>query len=406
MLGRDPPRGITRSVNRHLIQRAGRIAAVVAAVAVGRMTVGSAQAQAKSVAVTEDQLRTAITRNPTDSVARAELARLLLERRADAAAAEVLAPLIRIDPQYGRDYLRAEVELRLGHVDQAASICQAALDRRETSLGRAQLGRIDCARNRYAAAAQQLNRALVLGDQNPQTQFALGRALLMLRRYFGDVRTLGAPNGVPGRIVDDHYLIERLPNRVDVFLAAPPGSAVYHLQRAADGGVDSLELRLAFARVWLETRHSARAVQAYESLEQRVRDSAIPRQRQADYYHRFARALLDTDRIEPYLERFRQAVYLDPKRYGPKLADAYRRAGRRYVQRGDLSGYTACLTAAINELPDDSDLHYQLGNALWEAGNTTGAVTQWRITLQLKPAHPDRDRILELMDALSNTPAP
>lgn len=377
-------------------------AAVVIAVAVA----GVARAQTANIPRTEDGLSRALAGDPNDQAARLQLAELLVQQKAYDDAIDTLAPIIRIDPQESRDLLRAEIQLRLGNVDDARTLCTRAIERRETSFARAQLGRIQLALHQYSRATDQLQRALELGDQNPHTHAALGIALTESGNPLGETLTISAPNGVPGRIAYGHYLIERTPGRVSQFIAAPPGSAVYHLQRAVDAGIDTLEIKLAFGHVWLHAHHSERAAQVFESIESVVRESGMTRMQQADFYHDYAEALLGADQIEAYLERFRQAVYLDPKRYGPMLVDAYQKAGRKYVQRGDVRAYVDCLQNAVIELPDSPDLHYLLGNALWESGRTADAVSQWQATLSLRPGHPDRNRMLELMDAFTETPAP
>lgn len=389
-----------------LIPMLGSVAiVVVAAVAVMAQT-PPARAPSAADAPTENELRQQLADDPRNQSVRLRLAELLVQKNAYDDAIDVLAPIIRIDPQESRDLLRAEIQLRLGHVDDARTLCTRAIDRRESSFARAQLGRIHLALGQYGRAAEQLQRALELGDQDPHTHAALGVALTETGDYFGETLTIAAPNGVPGRIAYGHYLIERAPKRVSQFIAAPPGSAVYHLQRAVDAGIDTLEVKLAFGRLWLQAHRNERAAQVFASVESDVRQSDMTRPQQADFYHDFSEALIGADRIEACLERFRQAVFLDPKRYGPLLVDAYQKAGRRYVQRGDVRAYVDCLQNAVLELPDSPDLHYLLGNALWESGQTADAVSHWQATLSLQPGHPDRNRMLELMDAFTETPAP
>lgn len=391
--------------SRGSIQRAASVGLLIATVVIADESV-KPHSVSNATSDAERSLRQSLQLDPQNETARIKLAHLLTKRDEFDEAIEVLAPLVRIDPQESRDFLRAEIQLRLGDFENARNICTDALARRESSFGRAQLGRIFLNQRQYSRAAAQFEKALRLGDQNPETHYGLGRALAETNRYFGDIRTVAAPDGVAGRIVEDHYLIERLPNRVNVFRAAPPGCAVYHLQRAIDGGYDSLDLRLCFARLWLHTRHFDRAVQSFAVAEPMVQASDLPRTEKAEFFHDFAQSLIGAERIDDYLERFRQAVFLDPKRFGPKLVKAYQRAGRRYAQRGDVTGYVSCLKSAASELPDSPDIHYDLANALWESGDTSGAIRHWQATLQLRPGHPDRNRMLELMDSLSKSAAP
>jgi len=397
--------GIAHKIIR-LIPAPDSVAIVVVAAVAGMAQTPPARAQSAGDAPTANELRQQLANDPQNLSVRLQLAELLVQGSAFDDAIDALSPIIRIDPQESRDLLRAEIQLRLGRVDEAGTLCRLALDRRESSFARAQLGRIHLALRQYGRAAEQLQRALELGDQDPHTHAALGVALTETGDYFGETLTIAAPNGVPGRIAYGHYLIERAPKRVSQFIAAPPGSAIYHLQRAFDAGIDSLEVKLAFGRLWLYSYRSERAAQVFASVESDIRESDLSRTEQAEFYHDFAEALIGADQIEAYLERFRQAVFLDPKHYGPMLVDAYQKAGRRYVQRGDARAYVDCLQNAVLELPDSPELHYLLGNALWESGRTADAVSQWQATLSLQPGHPDRNRMLELMDAFTETPAP
>jgi Flp pilus assembly protein TadD len=98
----------------------------------------------------------------------------------------------------------------------------------------------------------------------------------------------------------------------------------------------------------------------------------------------------------------KRASARDEKTYGSELVVAYRRAADHYSADGDLTGYLRCLQLAVDESPESAELHYLLGNALYEAGRKVEASRHWRLALELEPDHPDRSRMLELIRVITS----
>ena len=264
-----------------------------------------------------------------------------------------------------------------------------------------QLGNTYLHDEKYALAVESYQAALRLGATEPEVHFKLARAHARLENYLGAVKTRLVPGGAAGRVEDGVYLIEQVPNETGRFFVAPAESAIYHVQLAIDGGLDTPELHLLHADVWLHAGRYARARAIYERIEDRVPDD-----QRAAYYHNDAQACLGLDDLEGYLERLGKAVAIDAKTYGPQLAGAYRVAADRSSAAGDLANQIRYLRLAVAESPDSDELHYALGNSLYETGRSAEASHHWRMTLQLRPNHPDRERMLELIRVIaSETPS-
>jgi tetratricopeptide (TPR) repeat protein len=149
---------------------------------------------------------------------------------------------------------------------------------------------------------------------------------------------------------------------------------------------------LLHADIWVGAGRYTRALAIYRRI-----DGVVPAEQRARYYYQFAQASLGTDDVEGYVERLKRAIALDGDTYGRHLVTAYRRAAEYYGAEGDLDNYIRYLELAAGESPTSADLHYLLGNALYEAGRRVEASRRWRLTLELNPDHPDRRRMLELV---------
>ena len=328
--------------------------------------------------------------------------RHLLETGRFQQAIAALEPLAEQEGTAEIHRLLGEAYLKLGLLTEARQSYATALQLDgESAPDRFQLGRIYLLENKYALAVEHLRQAQRLGVKDGELHQRLAVAYCGLNNYLGRVRTVTARGQSAGRIVGEVYLLEPVPGRADAFLAAPSESAVYHSQRALDEGQDSLEARLTHARIWLGARWYARAAEVYASLEQRVARSTLSAADQARIAAAHAQALYGADDMEGYLAKLKRAVALDEARFAPVLADGFGKVAARYNQRGDLAQYLRYLELAVAESPKSARLHYRLGNGYWEAGRKRQAAREWRITLQIAPDHPDRRRILELIQAIN-----
>ena len=247
----------------------------------------------------------------------------------------------------------------------------------------------------HALAAQALQRATELTPGDAKLRLRLATAYFHLKQYLGTVVQRRVPDGTPGRIAGEYYLLEPVPNRPETWFACPSSSALYQAQRALDAGLDDVSAQLLLADIWLEVGRYETALAIYRSIEKRV-----PPTEQAVYYFRSAQAALGVDALDEYLARLGRAVELDPRKYASTLADAHATVAQRCSRRGDLEGFIRHLELAAKAAPDSPDLHYRLGNAYWEANRRQEAARHWQIALELQPDHPDRERILgRLRDA-------
>ena len=305
---------------------------------------------------------------------------------------KLLEPILDAQPDYAVYHLLGEAYYHTGNPPQARRCLQAAIELKPTnSQNHYLLGSVYLAEGKFALAAEAYQAAQRLGLDTAELHYELATACYHLENYTGRMETRTVLGGLAGRIQDGCYLIDPVPGQRDRFFIAPQGSAIYHLQRALDGGLDTPEVRLLQADIWLGARQHSRALAIYRKIE-----TEIPAADRARYYYHYAQACLGTDDLEGYLDRLQRAIALDKAAYGHHLVTAYRRVADYHNAQGDLDNYIRYLTLAADESPTSADLHYLLGNALYEAGHKLEASRRWRLTLELHPDHPDRTRMLEL----------
>jgi tetratricopeptide (TPR) repeat protein len=114
------------------------------------------------------------------------------------------------------------------------------------------------------------------------------------------------------------------------------------------------------------------------------------------YYH--AQAAFGIGRYDEYLQLLQKAIELDPEAYKSTLVDAYVQVADQHNQAGDLDRYIEFLAKAVAESPRTASLHLKLGYAHEEAQQYDKATAQWRMTLDLEPDHPDRMKLLNLIE--------
>ncbi|MCH7813986.1 MAG: tetratricopeptide repeat protein [Planctomycetes bacterium] len=310
---------------------------------------------------------------------------------------EILNPVPQVQRDHPTASLLGRAYYETGKLTDARRCLQQALqldpnDRDDHFL----LGKVYLDQEKSALAVEHLQSAERLGLDTPDLHMRLATAHFRLGRFIGKIFVTQVAGGRPGRIVGDWYLIDYDAETPDGFLAARRGSAIYHLQRALDGGLDDIEIHLLHAELWLRAGHHARAVAAYRGIEKRIGPADTGR-----YHHGLARACLGLDDLDGFLKHLERAIAADPKTYAAELVTAYRTVADRRSAAGDLTGYIRYLRLAAREAPALAEVRYDLGNALHEAGHDLEASRQWRITLELQPDHPDRVRLLELIGAIA-----
>jgi len=256
-----------------------------------------------------------------------------------------------------------------------------------------QLGNIYLAANRFALAAQSYETALQLGLDSVVLHYKLASAYFNLRNYFGRISVATVKQGKPGTISKDMYLIEQVPGKKDVFRIAPQRSAVFHIERAIEGGLgERADTQMLLANIYLNARRFDRAYEMYKAL-----GDVVPEEDEALYAYYFAQSALGVRKYDEYLQHLREALRLDSEAYGSALIDGYLQVADRYNQAGQLDNYIKHLALAVNESPQTTSLHLKLANAYEEARQYEEAVQQWRLVLDLEPEHPQRTNLLNMI---------
>ncbi len=300
--------------------------------------------------------------------------------------------------------------LRAGQFAEAAALLEEVVTRDPTSLAARTLladayqrgaqpaqaaeqyrriGDVQAEAGRHALAAEAFQKSLTLQD-NPTVRCSLAAAYCRLGQVLGPLTARWMPNAEPGRRMDGQYVLEPDPQRAGWFVTCPSESAVYQVQAALDAGLDTLEVHLLHARVWLLAGKPARAIAILEKRAER-----LPERESGAFWHLYGQAALAVDDLETSTRCLKEAVMRDPNRFQPTLVESYQALADRYSRRGNLLAYIKCLEDAVHLAPRDADLHCRLGNAYGEAGRSTDAARQWQITLELNPDHPQRARLLE-----------
>ena len=299
-----------------------------------------------------------------------------------------------------------EAHLQLGHLADARRYFTGAIEMEpRCAEDHLHLGQVYLREGKCALALERLGQALELGMSNGALHLALAKAYSRMGEYLGPVRRVTVRGHSAGEVFGDILLLEPWGRggggggggETDVFLAAPSESAVYHAQRALDEELDTVEVRLLLADIWLGARYYGRAAGVYASLEERVSRSDLSKAARARIAAAWAEALYGTDDMAGYLRKLKAAAALDRAGFASALAQGYGRVAARYNQRGDLARYIRYLELAVAETPKSSTLRYRLGNAYREAGQDRRAAQEWQIALQITPNHPDRRRMLEVI---------
>ncbi len=253
---------------------------------------------------------------------------------------------------------------------------------------------------KFSLAIEALESAQRLGSKDAHLHLNLARAYHRIGVDLGELEVRLLPEGRVGRLHQGYYLIEPVARRLGEFLVAPKRSAIYHLQKARDAGLQSLPLRILEGDIWLTAHRYGQAVAVYAVLQDEVQER-MEGSEGAGFQSRFADACLHVDDVEGYVAHMEKAVASDKNAFGPVMCAVYQTAARHCSADGDLSGYLRHLKSALAYEPADADLHYKYGNALLEAGRNEDAIHQWRITMELDPDHADRTRMLERIRSAS-----
>ena len=307
----------------------------------------------------------------------------------------VLEPLLEYRHDYPTYHMLAEAHYTLGELEKASKDYEEAVKLNpQSALDHYQLGNIYLAGNFFALAAESYRSALQLGMDSPVLRYKLGSAYFNLRNYFGAIAVRTVKSGQPGTISGDWYLVEPVPGHKDVFRCAPENSAIYQVAKAlADGIEPRPDIFVLRASIYLSAHRYQRAYDLFTEIGPKVPDAD-----KALYYYYYAQAALGTGRYDEYLALLGKAIELDPAAYKSALVDAYLQVADQYNQAGQLDKYIQFLADAVAQSPTTASLHLKLGNAYEEDQKYDLAIAQWRMVLDLEPDHPDRLRLLNLIE--------
>ena len=307
----------------------------------------------------------------------------------------VLEPLLKYRHDYPTYHMLAEAQYNLGDSEKARKSFEEAIKLNpQSAADHYQLGNIYLAANSFALAAESYQAALRLGLDSPVLRYKLGSAYFNLRNYFGNISVQTIKSGAAGTISGPWYLIEAVPGQKDLFRCAPENSAIYQVAKAvADGIEDRPDIHVLRATIYLNARRYAQAEEMFAKI-----GPTVPRAEKALFVYYHAQAAFGTGRYDRYLELLQEAIKLDPTAYQSTLVDAYLAVADQYNQAGDLDRYIQYLAKSVADSPQTASLHLRLGSAYEETHKYDQAVAQWRMVLDLEPEHPDRMKLLNLVE--------
>lgn len=307
----------------------------------------------------------------------------------------VLEPLLKYRHDYPTYHMLAEAQCNLEQPEKARKSYEEAVKLNPQSASdHYQLGNIYLSGNFFALAAESYQSALRLGLDSPVLRYKLGSAYFNLRNYFGKIAVRTIRSGKAGTINGPWYLIEPVPGRKDAFRCAPEASAIYQVAKAqADGIEDRPDIHVLRATIYLNARRYAQAYEMFTKIR-----PTVPDEDKALFYYYYAQAAFGTGRYDKYLELLKEAIKLDPEAYKATLVDAYLQVADQHNQAGRLEKYIEFLAAAVAESPQTASLHLKLGDAYEEAQKHDLAVAQWQMVLDLEPDHPQRMKLLNLIE--------
>lgn len=322
------------------------------------------------------------------------LAELLAERQDWPAVIRLLQPLGSTSESYDVSHRLAEAYDQLGkqveaawYYDKAVRLNPLAMDDYR------ELARLHLKRGLPALAVRVLETALKHNDARPRLHALLAEAYNQAGRPVGRIEIAPLTRAIPGQIHAEWFVLEGIEDQENTYRVCPSDSAVYHLHRAYQLGLNDASIQLLEADIWLNARLFGRARDIYELIEAIVHPEELP-----GYHYRFGQTLFGLDDLDGFQQHLQTAARLDPQAYKPKLLEADIMLADRYCIQGNLAGYVQHLESAVRQSPRSVELRYKLGNALLEADRRGEAGAHLQVVLQLDPFHPDRERLLRLLN--------
>ena len=322
------------------------------------------------------------------------LAELLAERQDWLAVVRLLQPLGPTSESYDVSHRLAKAYDQLGKQVEAAWYYAKAVRLNPVAMDDyRELARLHLKRGLPALAVRDLETALKHNGARPRLHALLAEAYNEAGRPVGRIEIALLTRAVPGQIHEQWFVLGGVEDQENAYRVCPSDSAIYHLHKAYQLGLDDASMQLLEADIWLNARLFSRARDIYELIEAIVLPEELP-----GYHYRFGQTLFGLDDLEGFQQHLQTAARLDPQGYKPKLLEADVMLADRYCIQGNLAGYVQRLESAVRQSPRSVELRYKLGNALLEADRRGEAGAHWQVVLQLDPFHPDRERLLRLLN--------
>ncbi len=248
-------------------------------------------------------------------------------------------------------------------------------------------------RAQWATALHRIRDSVERLGPCPQYNFYAARAYFHQGTHLGPIRALRVRNGRVGDFARGCLLFRALRGQ-HAFAACPAESALYQVRKAIDDGLDTPEVHLLHARIWLTV---GRADVAHAILESRA--AVLLGEPIDDALALFADVSLARGDLADYLQFMHRRAALDLEKRDDLLFDAYLKLAEAYNARGEEVLFGAFLYRALQLRPHDATLLARVANIEWEAGRERIAAKLYRKLLALDPAHEQRMLALERLAA-------
>ena len=360
------------------------------------VALGKAYYAAGRVDEAESQFEEILDDHPTNVEAGKELAAIYAQREEWQEVLDVLTDLLPYKHDYVMFKLLADAAYELAETSQAKEYYREALRfNDEAPLDHYRLGDIYLTESKFRLAANEYSRALELDYDDALIHYKLGTAYFNLGNYLGQVGVREIPDGTVEQISEELFLIEAAPWGADTFHCAPVHSAIYQVKKAMDMGIESPEASLLFANIYFHTNRFERAIGLFLQIEAEIADED-----KELFYTYLGQAYFRTGRYEEHLDAIKEATAADPEAQRQALEGAYYSIAERSKQLGDTESQIAYLLKCIESAPTNAQYHLDLGDAYYRLEDYENAATQWRMTLDLQPDHPEQMRLINLLNEL------
>jgi protein O-GlcNAc transferase len=296
----------------------------------------------------------------------------------------------------GPELCLAELDLQQGRPDEAEQHFRHVLQRDpENARAHLGLGRLAYERGNFPDALVHLKPS----DSSTLTQKAAGILLAQVYHELGEtaaarreqLRAADLPNDPPW---PDRFVEETRPRMVGKQVRLARLKALRQQGRAAEVRTLAAKLEddypdlywLVEGRMQMDNGDLAAAEQALRKAVQLVPDSV-------DAHFDLARTLFKQKKYRPAAEYFRKVTEMEAA-YGP----AYQSLGHCCILLGERTEAMQAFQTAVQTMPQNAELHRDLGSLLAQEGQVAEAIVHLRQALQLQPGDA---KARELLDGVS-----